>query len=70
METSIFGLDNDELLKKRNETLTFYDSLSKEGLESHLKGIEKLIVHRENTEEAGTSELNWQRIVILQKLND
>ena len=68
MQTSITGLTEEENIIRRRAYIDDLNGKSNSELKEMLRQVEAFIERRDDTEEKGTSELNWQRLVILEKL--
>ena len=68
MQTPITGLSESEMLERRQAYIDNLTVKSPIELENLLTMVEAQLKKREEGEEKGTSELNWQRLAILEKL--
>jgi len=68
ISTPITGLTSEETLERRNDFLEFINQMDEAGLRKHLAMIEHQIDVAISRPIQGTSELYWQRIVILDRL--
>ncbi len=68
MTTPITGLTSDETLERRTDYLEFIGQMNNEDLRKQLSTVEHQINVALGRPIQGTSELYWQRIVILDRL--
>ncbi len=68
MSTPITGLTSEETLERRTDFLEFINQMNEDGLRNHLAMVEHQIDVALSRPIQGTSELYWQRIVILDRL--
>lgn len=68
MTTPVTGLTFEETLERRNDFIEFINQMDEAGLRKHLDMVEHQIEVALSRPVQGTSELYWQRIVILDRL--
>ena len=68
MKTPIIGLETDDLIINRNKKIQTFEHLTVDNLKARLQQIEERIEKANNRDEKGTSELYWERLIILSML--